>query len=77
MPWEVAKQAIDYILSNEDEMQEESVIWDFIGGEPFLEIDLIDKICDYLKVEMYRRGHHWFNSTTVHEIPLTFQKVTI
>lgn len=62
MPWEVAKQAIDYILSNEDEMQEESVIWDFIGGEPFLEIDLIDKICDYLKVEMYRRGHHWFNS---------------
>lgn len=62
MPWEVAKLAIDYILSNEDEMQEESVIWDFIGGEPFLEIDLIDKICDYLKVEMYRRGHHWFNS---------------
>ena len=62
MPWEVAKLAIDYILNNEDEMQEESVIWDFIGGEPFLEIDLIDKICDYLKVEMYRRGHHWFNS---------------
>ena len=26
MPWEVAKLAIDYILSNEDEMQEESVI---------------------------------------------------
>lgn len=30
-------------------MEEESVIWDFIGGEPFLEIDLIDRICDYLK----------------------------
>ena len=62
MSWEVAKQAIDYILDREDEFREESVTWDFIGGEPFLEIDLIDKICDYLKIEMYRRGHHWFNS---------------
>ena len=62
MTWEVAKQAIDYILDREDEFCEESVIWDFIGGEPFLEIELIDKICDYLKTEMYRREHHWFNS---------------
>lgn len=62
MTWEVAKQAIDYILSRENEFQEESVVWDFIGGEPFLEIDLIDRICDYLKCEMYRRSHHWFNS---------------
>ena len=62
MSWEVAKQAIDYILDHEADMKEGSVIWDFIGGEPFLEIDLIDRICDYLKVEMYRRNHHWFNS---------------
>ena len=62
MTWEVAKQAIDYILSRENEFHEESVIWDFIGGEPFLEIDLIDRICDYLKCEMHRRSHHWFNS---------------
>lgn len=62
MSWEVAKRAIDYILDHEADMKEESVIWDFIGGEPFLEIDLIDKICDYLKVEMFRRNHHWFNS---------------
>ena len=62
MPWEVAKQAIDYILDHEEDFREESVIWDFIGGEPFLEIDLIDKICDYLKTEMFRRNHHWFNS---------------
>lgn len=62
MSWGIAKKAIDYILDQEDEMQEESVEWDFIGGEPFLEIDLIDKICDYLKVEMFRREHHWFNS---------------
>lgn len=62
MSWEVAKAAIDYILEREDEFREDSVIWDFIGGEPFLEIDLIDKICDYLKKEMFRRNHHWFNS---------------
>ena len=62
MTYEVAKQAIDYILSHEDDMREESVIWDFIGGEPFIEIELIDRICDYLKVEMFRRQHHWFNS---------------
>ncbi len=62
MSWDIAKQAIDYILDREDEFDEESVVWDFIGGEPFLEIDLIDKICDYLKTEMFIRGHHWFNS---------------
>lgn len=62
MTWEVAKDAIDYILDREEIFREESVIWDFIGGEPFLEIELIDKICDYLKTEMYRRNHHWFNS---------------
>lgn len=62
MSWEVAKAAIDYILDHEKDFKEESVVWDFIGGEPFLEIELIDKICDYLKVEMFRRNHHWFNS---------------
>lgn len=62
MPWEIAKQAIDYVLDHEAEFKEESVIWDFIGGEPFLEIDLIDRICDYIKLELFRRDHHWFNS---------------
>lgn len=62
MDWSVAKKAIDYVLAHENEFKEESVIWDFIGGEPFLEIDLIDKICDYIKTEMFRLNHHWFNS---------------
>ena len=62
MSWDIAKRAIDYILDHEEDFREESVIWDFIGGEPFLEIDLIDKICDYIKVELFRRNHHWFNS---------------
>lgn len=62
LPWEVAKKAIDYILKYETDFPQESVTWDFIGGEPFLEIDLIDKICDYIKTEMFRLNHHWFNS---------------
>lgn len=62
MPWDVAKKAIDYVLSHEQDYPEASVIWDFIGGEPFLEIDLIDKICDYLKTEMFKLNHHWFKS---------------
>lgn len=62
MTWDIAKKAIDYILANEDLFKEESVVWDFIGGEPFLEIELIDKICDYLKEQMFKKNHHWFNS---------------
>ena len=62
MSWDVAKRAVDYILCHESDFKEESVIWDFIGGEPFLEIDLIDRICDYIKKEMYVRNHHWFDS---------------
>lgn len=62
MTWETAKAAVDYILSHEKDFPEESVIWDFIGGEPLLEIDLIDKLCDYIKFELYRLNHHWFNS---------------
>lgn len=62
MSWETAKAFIDYVLSHEADFPEASVVWDFIGGEPFLEIDLIDKICDYLKEQMFKLNHHWFNS---------------
>lgn len=62
LSWDVAKKAIDYILSNRSLFHEDSVVWDFIGGEPFLEVELIDKICDYLKTQMYLLDHPWFNS---------------
>lgn len=61
MSWDVARKAIDYILNDKEDFSDECVQFDFIGGEPFLEIELIDKICDYLKVEMYKRDHKWFN----------------
>lgn len=64
MSFDVAKSAVDYILNREYDRQfaYESVIWDFIGGEPFLEIELIEKICNYIKMELFQRNHHWFNS---------------
>ena len=62
MSFETAKQAIDYILNDRAQFNESSIIWDFIGGEPFLEIDLIDQICDYIKTQLYLLEHPWFNS---------------
>lgn len=64
MSLDVACKTVDYILSQENDplFNQESVIWEFIGGEPFLEIDLIDRVCDYIKISMYQKNHHWFNS---------------
>lgn len=61
MSFEVAKMAIDYFISNKDDFfQTEYIILDFIGGEPLLEIDLIDKIVDYFLLETYKRRSPWF-----------------
>jgi radical SAM peptide maturase (CXXX-repeat target family) len=59
--FDIAKKAIDYILTERDFFYEKSVIWEFTGGEPFLEIDLIDKICDYIKKQTYILNHPWFD----------------
>lgn len=60
MTWEIGKQTIDYILN--EFSQSKGIILDFIGGEPFLEIELIDRICDYFKVEAYKRELACFNN---------------
>lgn len=62
MSFETAKKCVDYILNDRETYNEDSVIWDFIGGEPFLEIDLIDKLCDYIKFKMFELNHPWFDS---------------
>lgn len=61
MNFELAKKAVDYFLHNAELFSTDSVIWEFIGGEPLLEIDLIDKIADYIKVQTYERNHKWFS----------------
>lgn len=62
MTFETAKKVVDYVLENKDFFNEEAVIWEFIGGEPFLEIDLIDEISDYIKEKMYVLNHKWFGN---------------
>lgn len=62
MPFETAKQSIDYLLDSPEFSSEPAVVFEFIGGEPFLEIDLIDKICDYIKTQLFVKNHHWFNA---------------
>jgi len=62
MNFEVARATIDHLLRDRDQFPERSIIWDFIGGEPFLEIDLIDRISDYAKLRMYETNHPWFES---------------
>jgi len=62
MSFEIAKEAVDYILQSQLFFNEPAVVFDFIGGEPFLEINLIDQICDYLKLKMYEMNHPWFYS---------------
>ncbi len=62
MSLDTAKAAVDYILADREQFHQESVVFDFIGGEPFLEIDLIDNLCDYIKEQMFLLDHPWFNS---------------
>ena len=62
MSFDTAQKAIDYIFRERKLFNEPSVIFDFIGGEPFMEIDLIDKISDYIKEKLYAENHPWFNS---------------
>lgn len=62
MDLSIAKKAIDFILNNEDHFPESSVILDFIGGEPLLEIDLIENITLYFINEIERRTHHWMDN---------------
>jgi radical SAM peptide maturase (CXXX-repeat target family)/CXXX repeat peptide maturase len=62
MNFETGRQAVDYILTSKDrEFDYDAVVWEFIGGEPFLEITLIDKISDYIKIRMFELNHKWFD----------------
>lgn len=66
MSFETAKKFIDLLLSGEKGFADyvnptisPAIIIEFIGGEPFLEIDLIDQICDYFISECIRLDHPW------------------
>ena len=66
MPFEVAKKFIDMLLMNEESMKaymdtrnSRGATIDFIGGEPFLQIELIDQIIDYFEKQVILLNHPW------------------
>lgn len=66
MPFDIAKKFIDLLLDNDERIlsyvdtnEYQAVILDFIGGEPFLEVELIDQIIDYFIEQTIIRNHHW------------------
>ncbi|MCL2717961.1 MAG: radical SAM peptide maturase, CXXX-repeat target family [Lachnospiraceae bacterium] len=61
MTFETAKAAVDYFIDDANNNFDTSyVIIEFIGGEPLLEIDLIDQVVDYFKLRMYQKKSKWF-----------------
>ena len=59
MTFGTAKKVIDDILEEHLYDNYDGVIWDFIGGEPTIEMELIDQISDYILYKMYDMRHHW------------------
>ena len=61
MDFETAKKIVDYFVNNKDTLfTTDYVVLDFIGGEPLLEIELIDKIVDYFRLSVYKKKSKWF-----------------
>lgn len=58
MDFDTAKIFIDYVLDDKF-IKEPAVILSFIGGEPLLEVELIDRIVDYFKTKTYEMNHEW------------------
>jgi radical SAM peptide maturase (CXXX-repeat target family) len=66
MKFEYAKELIDLLLSQDPKLNgyvttknSPAIVLDFIGGEPFLEIELIEKICDYFVDKAIEMHHPW------------------
>lgn len=60
MSLQTAKKFIDLVLMDEERRKCEAVILDFIGGEPLLEAQLIEQICDYFKIRTYELKCSWY-----------------
>lgn len=66
MKFETAKKLINMLLDGDPRLDgyidvetSPALILEFIGGEPFLEVELIDKICDYFINSAIERCHPW------------------
>lgn len=68
MPFEIAKTLIDELFHNDKLIENYvksknslGVILEFIGGEPLLEVDLIDQIIDYFIEQCITLHHPWID----------------
>lgn len=66
MTFDVAKKFIDMILDADERTNTyitsnkcKGAVINFIGGEPWMEVDLITKFSDYFMGELFRRKHPW------------------
>lgn len=67
MSTDTAERFIDYILGDTEigndpyinPSESEGVVLDFIGGEPFLEVDLMQHIADYFIEKVFFLHHRW------------------
>ena len=64
MSHDVAKRTIDYVFS-EPKLNSDNVVLDFIGGEPLLEIELIDKIVRYFLEVANFLNHSWKDNYSI------------
>ena len=70
---ETAKAAIDLLFRLYDEDKENAfinhhtkgLILDFIGGEPFMNVETMDYIVNYFMEECFRRNHIWLTNFRV------------
>lgn len=66
MPPDVAKHTVDFLFEQDERNSKyinedcaHGIVLDFIGGEPLLEIDLIDEIMDYFLYTALSKNHRW------------------
>lgn len=72
MSFETAKKCVDTLFKEDaenskyiNERDAYGIVLDFIGGEPLLEIDLIDQIVDYFLEKAISLNHRWANLFTI------------
>lgn len=59
MSADIAHKAVDYILSEEHFNDASNIIVDFIGGEPLMEIDLLEDVISYFNLVLKKKRHPW------------------
>lgn len=60
---EMGRKIVDFLLNDPYCVGlTDNLLVDFIGGEPLLEIDLIDELSDYLTLSLYVKKHKWFKN---------------